>query len=326
MVKQRFLVVTVIMIVAAASLLAAVTVYAQDATGTPALEATAVPTKAPTAARTFEPLTQADLTLLTGNVQRPNGITWMGGKIYTACTGDGTVYVIDDTTGETRTLIYGVRNAQTLYVEADNSNNVTLWVPDFAANVLARVSRSGVVPVVRDLNGPWGIDYVDEDRFLVTQLLSNNLVLLSRDGDNQVVLEGLSAPMGIVHDDATIYLANYGSTRRSIEWYDYEAVLGGADAVEGNHVLVSGLQNATGVQLGSDGKLYFAYALGNRGVVGRVDPEVCKANGGCTANQVEVVLYSDLAVPLAGLTITPDMRMFIHTMFTPDLYWTQING
>ena len=91
-----------------------------------------------------------------------------------------------------------------------------------------------------------------------------------------------------------------------------------------NHVLVSGLQNTTDVQLGADGYLYFAYALGNRGLVGRVDPKVCQANGGCTNDQVEIVLFSDLDAPLAGLTITPDMRMFVHTMFKPEIYWAKL--
>ncbi|MFN8448338.1 MAG: hypothetical protein U0521_07045 [Anaerolineae bacterium] len=110
-----------------------------------------------------------------------------------------------------------------------------------------------------------------------------------------------------------------------MEWYALDDVLGGtADPADANHVLVSGLQNTTGLQLGSDGKLYFSYSLGNRGLVGRVDPAVCLDNGGCTNDQVEIVLYSDLTVPIAGFTVTPDMRMFLHTMFVPDIYWAQI--
>src|ERR1041384_7871533 len=35
--------------------------------------------------------TQADLSLLTGNIQRPNGLVWHDGKIYAACSGDWTV-------------------------------------------------------------------------------------------------------------------------------------------------------------------------------------------------------------------------------------------
>jgi hypothetical protein len=89
---------------------------------------------------------------------------------------------------------------------------------------------------------------------------------------------------------------------------------------------VSGLQNTTGLQLASDGYLYFAYSLGTRGIVGRVDPLVCMENGGCTNEQVEIVVYTELQAPLAGLTITPDMRLFVHTMFSPDLYWARITS
>ncbi len=313
------------------ALTASLTLAQVDSTLTPA------PSKTPTLAATivgqstpeahFKPLSQSDLTSLTGNVQRPNGLAWFKGKLYTACSGDGTVYEIDDTTGDTRTVIYGVRNAQTLYVEEDARQNLTLWVPDYAANTLSKVTHSGVEPVVRDLHGPWGIAYVDDQHFMITNLLANTLDLVSRDGDDQVLLDTLNAPMGIVHDDQTLYVVNYGSTRRSVEWYDYQALLNGkTDQTPTNHVLVSGLQNATGIQLGADGKLYFAYALGNRGLVGRVDPQVCRENGGCTNDQVEIVLYSDLATPLAGLTLTPDMRLFVHTMFVPDLYWAKING
>jgi hypothetical protein len=318
----------------AAALLALTASYAaaqSDATPTPA------PSKTPTLAATtvgqptlethFEPLSQSDLTSITGNVQRPNGLTWFNGKLYTACTGDGTVYEIDETTGATRTVIYGVRNAQSLYVEEDARQNLTLWVPDYAANTLSKVTRNRVEPVVRDLHGPWGIAYVDDQHFMITNLLSNTLDLVSRDGDDQVLLDTLNAPMGIVHDDQTVYVVNYGSTRRSVEWYSYEALLNGQqDQTPTNHVLVSGLQNATGIQLGTDGKLYFAYSLGNRGLVGRVDPQICRENGGCANDQIEIVLYSDLATPLAGLTLTPDMRLFVHTMFVPDLYWAKIEG
>ncbi|MEP7292473.1 MAG: hypothetical protein ABI835_11855 [Chloroflexota bacterium] len=329
----------IVMIVVAAGLmtLAAWSVVAQEnATPTPAPTKTATlpAAETPVAVTTtttsgdFEPLTQADLSVLTANVQRPNGIAWFNDTLYTACTGDGTVYEINSRTGQTRTYIFGVRNAQTLYAEEDESQNLTLWVPDYANNTVARVTRQGVEPVVTGLQGPWGISYVDESQFLVTNLLSNTLNLINREGDNQVVLEDLANPMGIVHDDETVYVANYGSTRRSIEAYSLASVISGTPTPENgtSPVLVSGLQNTTGLQLGSDGKLYFAYALGNRGLVGRVDPAVCAANGGCTNDQVEIVLYSDLAVPLSGLTITPDMRMFVHTMFVPDIYWAQIEG
>jgi hypothetical protein len=283
---------------------------------------------APASANTeFVPLAQSDLQVLTGNVQKPNGIFWFNGKLYTACTGDGTVYEIDAATGQTAAYIFGIRNAQTMYVEADANNNLTLWIPDYQTNTFNKVTRRAVETVARGLNGPWGLSYVDEQHFLVTNLLSNSINLLSRDGDNQVLMTGLAAPMGLVHDDQTLYVANYGSTRRSIEFYPYADVLnGGANATTPGHLLVSGLQNTTGLQLGADGKLYFAYALGNRGLVGRVDPKVCAANGGCTNDQVEIVLFSDLEAPLAGLTLTPDMRMFVHTMFNPNLYWADIKN
>ena len=280
------------------------------------------------AAEGFEPLTQADLSVLTANVQRPNGITWFNDTLYTACTGDGTVYEINSRTGQTRTYIFGVRNAQTLYAEEDENDILTMWVPDYINNTVARVTRNGVEPVLSDLQGPWGISYVDEEQFLLTNLLSNTLNRITREGESEVVLADLANPMGLVHDGETVFVANYGSTRRSIEAYSLDALLNGGEtsAMDGSPVLVSGLQNTTGLQLGADGNLYFAYSLGNRGLVGRVDPAECMANGGCTNDQVEIVLYSDLAAPLAGLTLTPDMRMFVHTMFVPDIYWAQITG
>ena len=327
----------------AITLLAAVAVSAQNGTTTtptPAPSKTAtsealVSTPAATAISltsvtlepnvSFQPLTQENMTRLTGNVQRPNGIAWFNGKLYTACSGDGTVYEIDDTTGDTRTLIYGVKNAQSLYVEADANDELTLWVPDYAANVFSKVTRSGVQTIIGDLQTPWGISYIDDQQFLITSVLGNSIHLVSRSGDDQVLRDDLTAPMGIAHDDETVYVANYGSTRRSIEWYALDPLLNGEPDVEAtSHTLVSGLQNTTGLQLGADGMLYFAYALGNRGMVGRVDPQVCRANGGCSNDQVEIVLYSDLSAPLAGLTVTPDLRLYVHTMFVPDLYWAKL--
>jgi hypothetical protein len=119
------------------------------------------------------------------------------------------------------------------------------------------------------------------------------------------------------------------AARGAIEWYDTpsSANLETPEAAsdDTNHVLVSGLQNATGLALAGDGYLYFAYSLGTRGVVGRVDPEMCRENGGCTHDQVEIVVLTELAAPLAGLTISPEMRLYIHTMFSPDIYWVQLD-
>ncbi|MFN8448339.1 MAG: hypothetical protein U0521_07050 [Anaerolineae bacterium] len=57
---------------------------------------------------------------------------------------------------------------------------------------------------------------MDDQYFLLTNLLGNTINRVSRDGDNEAVLEGLSSPMGLVHNGQTVYVANYGSTRRSI--------------------------------------------------------------------------------------------------------------
>ena len=59
-------------------------------------------------------------------------------------------------------------------------------------------------------------------------------------------------------------------------------------------------------------------------MVGRVQPEKCSEQGGCSNEDVELVLYSDLEAPLAGLTISPDMRLFVHSLFSPDIYWAQL--
>lgn len=281
----------------------------------PQLESTPVP---------LDPLAQADLRVLTGNVQRPNGITWHDGNLYTVCTGDGTVYEINDTTGSTITYIWGVNNAHSLYAEEDENGSLRLWIPDFGANTLALITRSGVRTIVEDLRGPWGIVPIGED-FLITNLLGNTLIRASRDGAVTTLLDGLAAPTGIAIDDEFVYVANTGSTRRAIEFYSRAALEAGSVRPEDDHRLVTGLQNVTGIQLGDDGYLYFAYAIGTRGVVGRVDPAVCRSTpGGCSNAQVEIVIFSELETPIAGLTITPDMRIYLHTMFEPEIFWAQL--
>ncbi|MBZ0303334.1 MAG: hypothetical protein K8J31_26565 [Anaerolineae bacterium] len=274
----------------------------------------------------IEPWTQADLSILTGNVQRPNGLAWFNNNLYTACTGDSTVYELDDKTGATRTFIYGVRNAHTLHAEQSANGEVTLWIPDFQANRLLRIDRNGVETIATDLNGPWGMEYLDENEFLITNLQNNDVVVVNRNGEVREILTGLRSPTGIVADDSSIYVANTGSARRAIEWVSKSDVLdsGEAAAVE-PQPLVSGLQNTTGMVLAEDGFLYFAYSLGTRGVVGRVDPAQCQSSGGCSNDQVEIVLYTELAAPLAGLAISPDMRLFVHTIFSPDIYWVQLD-
>ena len=272
------------------------------------------------------PFTQNDLSVLSGNVQRPNAIAWYANILYTICSGDWTIYEIDDTAGTTRTFIYGVRNAHSMHVEV-NSQSVSgfeLWVPDYDTNTLLQVNPTGAPrTIATGFDGPWGIGRLDDDRFLISNLIGNSLVSVSRDGEVVVVNSQMRSPAGVAIDDGFAYVANNGSSRRSIEWTATDDIIENDTSFE---PLVSGLQNTTGVVLGPDGLLYFAYALGTRGVVGRVDPEECREDGGCSNDEVELVLYTELVAPLAGLTITPDMRLFVHTIFQPEIYWLQLDS
>jgi hypothetical protein len=237
-----------------------------------------------------------------------------------------TLYEIDATTGTTLTYIGGVRNAHSLYAEPGQDNNFSLWVPDFSTSELLHITRAGIDRVADDLNGPWGITPLDDETFLITSILESTLKAITRDGEGEVVLSGLASPTGLATDEEYIYIANNGSTRRAIEFYP-RSIADSQDTErdEGSSLLVSGLQNTTGIVLGADGYLYFTYSLGTRGVVGRVNPTHCRENGGCTNEEVQIVIYTELEAPLAGLTISPDMHLFVHTMFRPEIYWTHID-
>ena len=87
--------------------------------------------------------------------------------------------------------------------------------------------------------------------------------------------------------------------------------------------LISGLQNTTNVIMGEDDFLYFAYALGTRGIVGRINPSQCR-DGGCTNEDVEIVIFSDIPAPIAGMTLSDDMRLFLHSRYRPEIYWIQL--
>lgn len=272
-----------------------------------------------------EPFIQADLSILSGNVQRPNGLFWHNGMVYAACNGDWTIYEVNADNGSTITYLWGVRNAHDLYVEDDENGGISLWIPDFQANALVSIRGRSMETVVENLVGPWGITPLEND-FLVTDLLDNALLRISRTGEVSRLMEGFRSPAGIVADTEYLYLANNGSARRAIEWVATNQLdnLDNVSAEEVTQPLVSGLQNTTGLVLGADDLLYFAYSLGTRGVIGRIDPLMCIDNGGCTNDQVEIVVYTDLAAPLAGLALSPDMRLYTHTIFSPDIYYVDL--
>jgi hypothetical protein len=273
----------------------------------------------------FAVLTQADLSVITGNVQRPNGMAWFAEKLYILCTGDWTIYEVDAITGSTRTFISGTRNAHAMYVEPAEDDRPMVWVPDADTSRLLSVVQTRAPGVeAENLNSPWGMAYLDEENFLISSLGANELMKVTRDGAVSSVASGFRSPTGVALDDERVYIANSGSSRRAIEWLDRDVIEGGQMAEPQS--LIRGLQNVSNIALAPDGKLYFAYAIGTRGVVGRIDPGECIENGGCDNDQVELVLYTDLSAPLAGLTFSDDMRVFVHTLFRPEIYWAQIEG
>jgi len=291
----------------------------------PTIEATIPVVEHTDSSAVFEALTQADLSVITGNVQRPNGMIWFNDKLYVICTGDWTIYEIDSVTGVTRTYIYGVRNGHMLVAEADERDVVTLWTPDFDTEKLLNVETTRAAQTVSEgYENPWGIAVLDSDSFLITNLGGDSLVRATRTGDVTLVAEGFRSPTGVAVDTDRVYIANSGSARRSIEWLDRASIEAGETVTP--DALVRGLQNTSGMVLAPDGYLYFSYSLGTRGVVGRVNPSQCAESDGCDNDQVEVVLYTDLSAPLSGLTISDDMRLFVHTMFRPEIYWVQLTA
>lgn len=300
----------------------------------PTVQATVAVTETPAAANEeaageetvpFEVLTQQDLSVITGNVQRPNGMQWFGEKLYIICTGDWTIYEVDATTGSTRTYISGVRNGHAMHVEQSPEGQLFVWVPDAdTSRLLSIVQTSAPRPAAENLNSPWGMAVLDEDTFLISSLGNSELMKVTRGGEVTVVAGEFRSPTGVALDDERVYIANSGSSRRAIEWLDRESVVTGSAAEP--QPLVRGLQNVSNIVYAPDGHLYFAYAIGTRGVVGRIDPGECAENGGCDNDQVELVLYTDLSAPLAGLTISDDMRLFVHTLFRPEIYWAKIEG
>lgn len=273
---------------------------------------------------------QDDLKILYGNVQRPNGMTWHNDKLYVACSGDWTIYEINIEQGTTKTYIFGVQNANSLYAETDSEGITQLWVPDFVTNELLNIHprRVPTAIVERGLSGSWGIAYQDEDRFLISNLLADTIISVSRFGEVETLVQRLRSPTGLVLDGGALYVANTGSVRRSIEWYTFRQIAAQeepliATEVE-NSLLVGGLQNVTGLTLSEDGWLYMAYSEGEIGVIGRVDPHYCRDKGGCQSDEVEVVVQTTLTAPLAGLTLAPDGRLYFHSLYKPEIYWLQL--
>ncbi|MEZ4666926.1 MAG: hypothetical protein R3E39_03220 [Anaerolineae bacterium] len=277
----------------------------------------------------FQAFTQGDLSTLTGNIQRPNGLLWYNDKLYSSCSGDWTVYEIDAATGETAQYIYGVKNAHTL-IATGTDLDFSLWIPDFQSNTVTQVSKGISKNISTNLNGPWGISVLETGQFLVSNLHTNDVVLL--DGTSSVeVIKNLRSPTGLVADSDFIYVANTGSARRAIEWFKLDDTISSSAPIDASdnsisHSLVTGLQNVTSLVMAGDGHLYFSYALGTRGIVGRIDPNACRNKGGCSNSEIDIVLYTEMAAPLAGLTISSDLVLYVHSIYSPDIYWVDLKS
>lgn len=265
------------------------------------------------------PFLQSDLELIVGNVQRPNGLVWFDDTLYTVCNGDWTIYQIDDRSGETVTFVFGVRNGNSLIAESTEAG-FDLFVPDPDTGTLWKVDQDRAAPVgvSSELPAPWGIARLNEDAFLVTDTGANAIIKVSAAGEEETIHSELRAPTGIVRADDTVYFANGGSARRGIEFFH----LGGDGAPSEIKPLVSGLQNTTNVVMGADGYLYFSYALGTRGVVGRIEPAQCQESG-CSNKDVEMVVFSDIPAPLA-IAVSDDLRLFLHSRYRPEIYWAPL--
>lgn len=265
------------------------------------------------------PFLQSDLELIVGNVQRPNGLVWFDDTLYTVCNGDWTIYKIDDRSGETVTFVFGVRNGNSLIAESTEAG-FDLFVPDPDTGTLWKVDQGRAAPVgiSSELPAPWGITRLTDDAFMVTDTGANAIISVSAAGEQETIHSELRAPTGIVRADDTVYFANGGSARRGIEFFQ----LADDGAQTEIKPLVSGLQNTTNVVMGADGYLYFSYALGTRGVVGRIEPSRCQASG-CSNQDVEMVVFSDIPAPLA-IAVSDDLRLFLHSRYRPEIYWVQL--
>ncbi len=265
------------------------------------------------------PFLQTDLTLMVGNVQRPNGLVWFEGALFTVCNGDWTIYKIDDRSGETVTFVFGVRNGNSLIAEATDAG-FDLWTPDPDTGTLWKVDQNREAPrrVAEDLAAPWGISRLDDEAFLLSDTRANAILAVSTSGERETARAEFRAPTGIARYGNHVFVANGGSARRGIEYFE----IGDDGAYSEVKPLVAGLQNTTNILMGADGYLYFAFALGTRGVVGRVEPTRC-LEAGCGNQDVEMVVFSDVPAPLA-IALSDDMRLFLHSRYRPEIYWAQL--
>jgi hypothetical protein len=170
--------------------------------------------------------TQSDLNILVGNVQRPNGLVWLDNNIYAVCSGDFTMYAIDTETARTVTFVSGIRNANVILPEKTEAG-FNLWIPDFDTNHLLRANHLQGLPAIvvnENLDGPWGVALLDDTHFLITNALADNVVLADRDGASTVIIENLRYPTGITVDGNYGYVANRGSARRAIEWFNIDDI------------------------------------------------------------------------------------------------------
>ena len=270
-------------------------------------------------ATALQPYTQADLSLIVANVQRPNGMTYFEDHIYVVCNGDWTIYRIDAKTEETVTYVYGVKDGNSFLVEGTDAG-LDIWAPDPESNTLWHLDQDREAPraIIDDLAAPWGIARFDESTLLISDTRDNVIREVRESGVASVIATALRAPTGIAIDEKLVYFANGGSARRGIEWI----AQGDDGAFSEPATLVKGVQNASNIAVADDGFLYFAYALGTRGVIGRVDPAKC-LDDGCGNADIEMVLFSDLPAPIA-FTMSPDLRLYLHSRYRPEIYWLQL--
>jgi hypothetical protein len=282
------------------------------------------PTPPPASSSASElPFSQADLVAYDGDVARPNGMVWLDDNLYVICEGDQTIYKLYGTSGVTDTYIYGITDAYAIYAEEQDNGEVHLWVPDYKIGALLRITPARVDTIASGMTGPWGIVYLDESTFLISSRLNGTVEFVTRTGEKIPLLQGLSLPTGLSRDDQYLYVANSGDPDRAVEWYPLPTSRSADESDE--HLLVSGLARVMNIQVGPDNNLYISYEDDGTGVVGRIDPAECRENGGCTADQVERVITTNMEAPLAGLTFAPDGRLFLHQRYGETLYWMQID-